>query len=124
MARSPGHQIELTEGGHSELAHIPRAAKLPWQEVQPARIVLYAAEGCTTPRWPLGRTRRRGLLGSGEHGMPWIGSRGCSIRSASSRPASFSPRAGFAAFKAVARELPIRCRLRVDGADATSFTGR
>lgn len=110
MARSPGHQIELTEGGHSELAHIPRAAKLPWQEVQPARIVLYAAEGCTTPRWPLGRTRRRGLLGSGEHGMPWIGSRGCSIRSARVDPRRFPPEQ-LAAFKAVARELPIRCGL-------------
>jgi hypothetical protein len=42
---SPRHRIELTEQERTELVRIARAKKRPWQEVQRARIVLYAAEG-------------------------------------------------------------------------------
>jgi hypothetical protein len=45
MARPPRHRIELTEQERLELVRIARAEKRPWQEVQRARIVLYAAEG-------------------------------------------------------------------------------
>src|SRR3954453_11469656 len=45
MARRARHRIELSEHERGELVRIARAEKRPWQEVQRARIVLYAAEG-------------------------------------------------------------------------------
>jgi hypothetical protein len=45
MARAARHRIELSEGERVELVRVARAEKRPWQEVQRARIVLYAAEG-------------------------------------------------------------------------------
>jgi helix-turn-helix protein len=45
MARPARHKIELSEEEHEELERIARAEKLPWREVQRAKIVLYAAEG-------------------------------------------------------------------------------
>ena len=45
MARPPRHRIELSESERAELVSVARAEKRPWQEVQRARIVLYAAEG-------------------------------------------------------------------------------
>src|SRR3954452_17221323 len=45
MARPARHKIELSERERSELTRMARAEKRPWQEVQRARIVLYAAEG-------------------------------------------------------------------------------
>src|SRR3954449_9145111 len=45
MARPARHRIELSETERVELVRIARAEKRPWQEVQRARIVLYAADG-------------------------------------------------------------------------------
>jgi hypothetical protein len=45
MARPARHQIELSEQEREELQRIARAEKLPWREVQRAKIVLYAAAG-------------------------------------------------------------------------------
>src|SRR4051794_4355470 len=45
MARPARHKIELSERERSELTRMARAEKRPWQEVQRARIVLYAAAG-------------------------------------------------------------------------------
>jgi len=45
MARPARHRIELSGEERRELRRIARAEKLPWREVQRARIVLYAAEG-------------------------------------------------------------------------------
>jgi len=45
MARPARHRIELSEQERAELVRVARAEKRPWQEVQRARIVLYAAEG-------------------------------------------------------------------------------
>ena len=45
MARSPRDRIELSEQERVELVRIARAEKRPWQEVQRASIVLYAADG-------------------------------------------------------------------------------
>src|SRR3954449_704257 len=45
MARPARHRIELSETERVELVWIARAEKRPWQEVQRARIVLYAAAG-------------------------------------------------------------------------------
>jgi hypothetical protein len=45
MARPAQHRIELIEQERAELVRRARAEKLPFQEVQRARIVLYAADG-------------------------------------------------------------------------------
>jgi transposase len=45
MARPVRHKIELSECERAELTRMARAEKRPWQEVQRARIVLYAADG-------------------------------------------------------------------------------
>jgi transposase-like protein len=45
MARPAQHRIELTEEERIELTRRARAEKLPFQDVQRARIVLYAANG-------------------------------------------------------------------------------
>jgi hypothetical protein len=45
MARPAQHRIELTEKERIELTRRARAEKLPFQDVQRARIVLYAANG-------------------------------------------------------------------------------
>jgi hypothetical protein len=45
MARPARHKIELSEKECGVLERIARAEKLPWREVQRAKIVLYAAKG-------------------------------------------------------------------------------
>src|SRR3954462_4431977 len=45
MARPARHRIELSNEERVELVGIARAEKRPWQQVQRARIVLYAADG-------------------------------------------------------------------------------
>jgi transposase-like protein len=45
MARPCGHRIELSDEERAELERRARAEKLPFQDVQRARIVLYAADG-------------------------------------------------------------------------------
>jgi Helix-turn-helix domain len=45
MARPARHRIELSDEERLELARRARAEKLPFQDVQRARIVLYAADG-------------------------------------------------------------------------------
>ena len=45
MARPARHRIELSEEERLELTRRARAEKLPFQDVQRARIVLYAADG-------------------------------------------------------------------------------
>jgi hypothetical protein len=45
MARPPRHRIELSEDERATLERVARAEKLAFQDVQRARIVLYAADG-------------------------------------------------------------------------------
>jgi len=45
MARPPRDRIELGDEERRELERVARAEKLPFQEVQRARTVLYAAQG-------------------------------------------------------------------------------
>jgi hypothetical protein len=45
MARPPGDRIELGGDERVVLERVARAEKLPFQDVQRARIVLYAADG-------------------------------------------------------------------------------
>ena len=94
MARPPRHRIELSEEERVELVRVARAEKLPLQEVQRARIVLYAAEGLhdteiaarldTSPGL-VGRWRRRFI----EHRLD-----GLRDRPRSGRPRRFPPGAG------------------------------
>jgi hypothetical protein len=79
MRRPPRHRIELSDQERAVLERRARAEKLPFQDVQRARIVLYAAEklhGCTTPRSRRGWIPRRGWSGGGEDGLVssgWMG---------------------------------------------------
>ena len=68
MARPARHQIELTDAERRVLQRTARAEKLPFQDVQRARIVLYAAAGVSdieiasrldTSAGLVGRWRRR-----------------------------------------------------------------
>jgi DNA-directed RNA polymerase specialized sigma24 family protein len=68
MARPPRHRIELSEEERMVLERTARAEKLPFQDVQRARIVLYAAQGVSdieiaarldTSAGLVGRWRRR-----------------------------------------------------------------
>jgi Helix-turn-helix domain len=68
MARPARDTVELDKEERSALERVARAEKLPWREVQRAKIVLYAAEGQTdvdiaarldTSSGIVGRWRRR-----------------------------------------------------------------
>ena len=94
MARPPRHRIEFSEEERAVLERMARAEKLPFQDVQRARIVLYAAEGLhdteiaarldTTPGI-VGKWRRR----FAEHRLE-----GLRDKPRSGRPRRFSPGAG------------------------------
>jgi len=45
MARPARDKVELSTQERGELERVARAEKLPWREVQRAKIVLYAAAG-------------------------------------------------------------------------------
>ena len=71
MARPPRHRIELTDTERVVLERTARAEKLPFQDVQRARIVLYAEKGVSdieiaarldTTAGLVGRWRRRFAL--------------------------------------------------------------
>jgi hypothetical protein len=68
MAHLAQHRIELTEQERVELTRRAPAEKLPFQEVQRARIVLTPVRGWRTRRSPGGWIRPRGSWGSGEDG--------------------------------------------------------
>ena len=104
---SARHRIELTDEERSELVRVARAEKLPWQEVQRARIVLYAAEGLHDTEIAVRLDTTPGIVGSGEDGTPRIGLRDCAIDRALVDRVVFPPEQ-VAAVKAVACELPIR----------------
>src|SRR5687768_14428816 len=94
MARRPRHRIELSQEERVVLKRTARAEKLPFQEVQRARVVLYAAAGLydteiaarldTSPGL-VGRWRRR----FAEHRLD-----GLRDRPRSGRPRRFPPGTG------------------------------
>ena len=75
MARPARHKIELSGQERVVLERRARGEKLPFQDVQRARIVLYAARAWRTPRSLRGLTLRRGWWVGGEDGSPSSGSR-------------------------------------------------
>src|SRR5215208_2566063 len=94
MARPPRHRIELSDSERVVLERTARAEKLPFQDVQRARIVLYAAEGVSdieiaarldTSAGLVGRWRRR----FAEHRLD-----GLKDKPRSGRPRRFPPGAG------------------------------
>jgi hypothetical protein len=94
MARPPRDRIELSGGERRELERVARAEKLPFQDVQRARIVLYAADGITdteiasrldTTAGLVGRWRRR----FAEHRLD-----GLCDKPRPGRPRRFPPAAG------------------------------
>ena len=105
MARPAQHRITLTEEERTELTRRARAEKLPFQDVQRARIVLYAASGVpdteiaarldTTARI-VGKWRRRFFDDRLE---------GLKDKPRAGRPRRFPPQQ-VAEVKAIACELP------------------
>jgi hypothetical protein len=94
MARPARHKIELSDEERVVLERRARAEKLPFQDVQRARIVLYAAEGLAdteiaarldTSPGLVGRWRRR----FAEHRLD-----GLKDRPRAGRPRRFPPGAG------------------------------
>src|SRR4051794_22809891 len=94
MARPPRDRIELSQEERVVLERTARAERLPFQEVQRARIVLYAAEGVhdteiaarlDTSSGLVGRWRRR----FAEHRLD-----GLRDKPRSGRPRRFSPGTG------------------------------
>jgi transposase len=105
MARPARDEVVLNEEERDELEWIARAEKLPWREVQRAKIVPYAAEGQSdveiaarldTSSGIVGRRRRRFCAGRLE---------GLKDRQRAGRPRRFPPEQ-VAEVKAIARELP------------------
>ena len=95
MARPARHRIELTEQERGELTRRARAEKLPFQEVQRARIVLYASrgDGGHGDRRAVGYDRGD-LWGSGEDGSSDDRLEGLKDKPRAGRPRRFPPGAG------------------------------
>jgi hypothetical protein len=75
MARPARHKIELTEEERVVLERRARAEKLQFQDVQRARIVLYAAEGLHDTEIAARLDSSPGLVGRWRRGSPSSGLR-------------------------------------------------
>jgi transposase len=106
MARLARHRIELTDEERAELVRIARAEKRPWQEVQRARIVLYAAEGMDHTEIAQRLDTTDGIVGKWRRRFVQERLEGLKDRPRSGRPRRFPP-TEIAAVEAVARELPL-----------------
>jgi hypothetical protein len=94
MARPPRHRIELSEDERAELERRARAEKLPFQEVQRARIVLYAAEGLHDTEIAARLDTSPGLVGRWRRRFAEQRVEGLKDRPRSGRPRRFPPGAG------------------------------
>jgi transposase len=94
MARPPRHRIELGEDERVTLERVARAEKLPFQEVQRARIVLYAAEGLHDTEIAARLDTSPGLVGRWRRRFAEQRLEGLRDKPRSGRPRRFSPRAG------------------------------
>jgi Helix-turn-helix domain len=94
MARPPRHRIELTEQERVELERRARAEKLPFQDVQRARIVLYAAEGMHDTEIAARVDTSPGLVGRWRRRFAELRLEGLKDRPRSGRPRRFPPGAG------------------------------
>jgi hypothetical protein len=94
MARPPRHRIELSEDERGVLERTARAEKLPFQEVQRARIVLYAAEGLHDTEIAARLDTSAGLVGRWRRRFAEQRLEGLKDKPRSGRPRRFPPGAG------------------------------
>src|SRR5436305_4614765 len=92
MARPPRHRIELSEDERAVLERMARAEKLPFQDVQRARIVLYAAEGLADTEIAQRLDTSLGLVGRWRRRFAKLRLDGLKDRPRSGRPGRFPPR--------------------------------
>jgi hypothetical protein len=94
MARPCRHRIELSEDERRVLERTARAEKLPFREVQRARIVLYAAEGLHDTEIAARLDTTPGLVGRWRRRFAEQGLEGLKDKPRSGRPRRFPPGAG------------------------------
>jgi Helix-turn-helix domain len=94
MARPPRHRIELSGDERATLERVARAEKLPFQEVQRARIVLYAAEGLPDTEIAARLDTSPGLVGRWRRSFAELRLEGLRDKPRSGRPRRFPPGAG------------------------------
>ena len=94
MARPPRDRIELSGEERRELERVARAEKLPFQEVQRARIVLYAAQGVADTEIAGRLDTSAGLVGRWRRRFAEDRLEGLRDRSRPGRPRRFPPAAG------------------------------
>ena len=94
MARPARHKIELNDEERSELERTARAEKLPWREVQRAKIVLYAAEGQSDVDIAARLDTSSGIVGRWRRRFHAERLEGLKDRPRAGRPRRFPPGAG------------------------------
>jgi transposase-like protein len=94
MARPARHRIKLTEEERTELARVARAEKRPWQEVQRARIVLYAADGLRDTEIAARLDTTPGIVGKWRRRFAEQRLEGLRDKPRAGRPRRFPPGAG------------------------------
>ena len=94
MARPARHKIELSDEERSELERAARAEKLPWREVQRAKIVLYAAEGQSDVDIAARLDTSSGIVGRWRRRFHTERLEGLKDRPRAGRPRRFPPGAG------------------------------
>ncbi len=94
MARPARDKVELSEKERGELERIARAEKLPWREVQRAKIVLYAAEGQNDVEISARLDTSAGIVGRWRRRFCAERLEGLNDRPRAGRPRRFPPGAG------------------------------
>jgi hypothetical protein len=94
MARPPRDRIELSDDERRVLERTARAEKLPFQRVQRARIVLYAADGLPDTEIAARLDTSPGLVGRWRRRFAEQRLEGLEDRPRSGRPRRFPPGAG------------------------------
>ena len=94
MARPARHKIELSEQERVVLERRARAEKLPFQDVQRARIVLYAAEGLADTEIAARLDTSPGLVGRWRRRFAEQRLDGLKDKPRAGRPRRFPPGAG------------------------------
>ena len=94
MARPAQHRIELSEEERAELVQRARAEKLPFQHVQRARIVLYAAEGMADTEIAARLDSTAGIVGKWRRRFFDDRLEGLRDKPRAGRPRRFPPAAG------------------------------
>lgn len=94
MGRPPRHRIELSEEERTVLERRARAEKLPFQDVQRARIVLYAADGMNDTEIAAKLDTSPSLVGRWRRRFAELRLEGLKDRPRAGRPRRFPPAAG------------------------------